>query len=378
MESTDLRQRLFFFLAFAILIILTLSMIKPFFTTIIVSLISVIMLKPVYNFFLGRQWIRGRKTLAASLTLIALLLMLIIPTYLIVRITITQLSGMFDQLAALDLDAVLEDIRQSLEGLPLVGPILPADTGATETVQPVARSVAEALANFAVSLGASLPSLFVQGILFVVLVASLLPVYDVMIPQIEEISPLGFEISELYNRKITAMVRSLVLGVFLIAIIQGVAMGFFFWIAGLPYVFLFTLLSMFLALIPMVGISWLVIAIAIVAFLTGNWVQALIVLGGFYGVVNWIDILLRPKLLAEDATINFALFMLAIFGGIAWAGIMGLFYGPVIMLLLVTTIEIYAERYAKEDSSLLDRAFKNLGGSQSPAEPAEMEQQAQN
>jgi predicted PurR-regulated permease PerM len=375
MESTDLRQRLFFFLAFVILIVLTLSMIKPFFTTIVVSLISVIMLKPVYNFFLGRQWIRGRKTLAASLTLIALLLMLIIPTYLIVRITISQLSNMFNQLAALDLDAMLEHIRQFLEGLPLLGPILPADMGATETVRPVARSVAEALANFAVSLGASLPSLFVQGIIFVILVASLLPVYDVLIPQIEEISPLGLEISELYNRKITAMVKSLVLGVFLIAIIQGLAMGFFFWIAGVPYVFLFTLLSMFLALIPMVGISWLVIAIAIVSFLTGNWVQALIVLGGFYGVVNWIDVLLRPKLLAEEASINFALFMLAIFGGIAWAGIMGLFYGPVIMLLLVTTIEIYAERYAKEDSSLLDRAFRNLGSSRSAAEPVEMEQE---
>ncbi len=157
------------------------------------------------------------------------------------------------------------------------------------------------------------------------------------------------------------MVKSLVLGVFLIAILQGAVMGFFFWIAGLPYVFLFTLLSMLLALIPMVGISWLVIGIAIISVLTGNWGQALIVLFGFYGVVNWIDILLRPKLLSEEASINFALFIIAIFAGLAWAGIMGLFYGPVLMLLLVTTIEIYAERYAHEDRDLLGEAFNKLG-----------------
>jgi predicted PurR-regulated permease PerM len=217
------------------------------------------------------------------------------------------------------------------------------------------------LADFAVSLGASIPSLIVQGVIFIVVVATLLPVYDTLIPKLEEISPLGLELSELYNLKITAMVKSLVLGVFLIAIIQGAAMGFFFWIAGLPYVFLFTMLSMLLALIPMVGISWLVIAIAIISFLTGNWAQGLIVLAGFYGVVNWIDILLRPKLLAEEASINFALFILAIFGGLAWAGIMGLFYGPVIMLLLVTTFEIYAEQYAHEDKGLLDQALKKLG-----------------
>jgi predicted PurR-regulated permease PerM len=118
---------------------------------------------------------------------------------------------------------------------------------------------------------------------------------------------------------------------------------------------------MFLALIPMVGISWLVVAIAVLSLLTGNWFQALVVLVGFYGVVNWIDILLRPRLLSEEASINFPLFILAVLGGIAWAGIMGLFYGPVIMLLLVTTIDIYVERYAKEDRSLLDQAFKHLG-----------------
>ncbi len=118
---------------------------------------------------------------------------------------------------------------------------------------------------------------------------------------------------------------------------------------------------MLLALIPMVGISWLVIGIAIVSFLTGNWSTALIVLIGFYGVVNWIDILGRPKLLSEEAQINFALFILAILGGVAWAGVMGLFYGPVLMLLLVTTIEIYAERYAHEDRNVLGEAIGKLG-----------------
>jgi hypothetical protein len=48
---------------------------------------------------------------------------------------------------------------------------------------------------------------------------------------------------------------------------------------------------------------------------------------------------------------------------------MGLFYGPVLMLLLVTTIEIYAERYAHEDRSLLGEAFSKLGNDGKAAEP---------
>ncbi len=369
MESINLRERLFFYIVFIILIILMSLMLKPFFTVLIVSLISVIILKPLYNFFFGLNWVRERKGLAASLTLLAVLVVLVIPVFFFARLTVNQLSAVFEYLASLDFDAIIQDIQQSLAELPVVGGVQPFDTNVTETARPLLRPIAQALADFAVSLGASIPSLIVQGVIFIVVVATVLPVYDTLVPRLEQISPLGPELSELYTRKITAMVKSLVLGVFLIAIIQGAAMGFFFWLAGLPYVFLLTLLSMLLALIPMVGISWLVIALAIVSFLTGNWVQGVIVLVGFYGVVNWIDILLRPKLLSEEASINFALFILAIFGGIAWAGMMGLFYGPVLMLLLVTTIDIYAERYAHEDRSLLGEALSRLGNDREAAAP---------
>ena len=375
MESINLRQRLFFFVVFAILILLTLTLLRPFLTVVIVSLISVIMLKPVYNFFLRWKWLKGRKRLASTLTLVALFAIVIIPVLLIVQLTVSQLSGAFEDLSSLNLDTLAESINGFFQGMPFLQGIQVDAANLENALHSLAGAVGKALADFAVSLASSIPNLIVQGVIFIVLVASLLPVYDVLIPKMEEISPLGPEISELYTLKITAMVKSLVLGVFLIAIIQGAAMGFFFWIAGLPYVFLLTLLSMLLAMIPMVGISWLVIALAVILFLTGNSGQALTILFGFYGVVNWIDLLLRPKLLRADAALNFALFLLAIFGGIAWAGIMGLFYGPVIMLLLVTTIDIYVERYANEDRTALDRIFRNrANNSRAGSSAAEVEE----
>ena len=375
MESINLRQRLFFFVVFAILILLTLTLLRPFLTVVIVSLISVIMLKPVYNFFLSWKWLKGRKGLASTLTLVSLFAIVIIPVLLIVQLTVSQLSGAFEDLSSLNLDTLAESINGFFQGMPFLQGIQVDAANLENALHSLAGAVGKALADFAVSLASSIPNLIVQGVIFIVLVASLLPVYDVLIPKLEEISPLGPEISELYTLKITAMVKSLVLGVFLIAIIQGAAMGVFFWIAGLPYVFLLTLLSMLLAMIPMVGISWLVIALAVILFLTGNSGQALTILFGFYGVVNWIDLLLRPKLLRADAALNFALFLLAIFGGIAWAGIMGLFYGPVIMLLLVTTIDIYVERYANEDRTALDRIFRNrANNSRAGSSAAEVEE----
>ncbi len=362
MDRTYFENKLAFMVVALILTILALVLIGPYFTVVMVSLISVIVLKPLFDWILRRRWIKGRRNVAAAVTLACFLLILVIPVFVIAWVAISQLSDAFSQMSDIDLEAALQGYVESLEGPPYRDAIQSA-ASIVEGIQTLAAAAGVALVNLAVSIVSSLPGAMIQGLLFVVLVGALLPPYDGITAGRHALSPLGPELSELYSRKITAMVRSLVQGVFLISIIQGAAMGVFFWIAGLPYVFLLTLLSMFLALIPMVGISWLVIAIAVISFLTGSNMQGIIVLVGFYGGVNWIDVILRPKLISEEAHLPLALFILSLFGGLAWAGLMGLFYGPVIMLLLVTTIQIYADKYASEDGRALHGAYTRMADS---------------
>jgi len=354
------RNRIFFWLVFLILIILALLMIKPYFTALVLSLIAVIMLTPLYTYFLQRRRIRGREKVAVSLTLLSFIGILVIPIILVALLVANQLAAALTSFAAIDLDSALQSVADALDALPLVSALQLDAVNLAEGLQDLARSIATGVAEWAISFGASLPSLLVQGMIFVIVVAALLPRYKTAVESFQRLSPLGYDVSELYGRKISAMISSLIKGVFLIAVIQGAAMGVFYWLAGLPYVFMLAIISMMLAMIPLVGISWLVIALAVLSFLTGNFLQGFIVLGGFYGIVNWIDILLRPKLLSQEAYIPLALFLLSIFGGLAWAGVMGLFYGPVIMLLLVTTIQIYAEQYAREDGARLATAIGSL------------------
>ena len=353
-------NRIFFWLVFLILIVLTALMIKPYFTALVLSLIAVIMLTPLYNYFLKRKRIGGREKLAVSFTLLSFLGILVIPIVLITILVVNQLAAALSTFAAIDLEAALDGISQALDGLPLVG-IFPTDAAnVADGLQSLARAAAAGAADMALNLVSSLPNLFIQGILFVLVVAAVLPHYNSLLENVKRLSPLGYDVSELYSRKITAMVSSLIKGVFLIAIVQGGVMGVFFWVAGVPYVLMFTILSMMMAMIPLVGISWLVIPVAILSLLGGNYLQAIIILVGFYGVVNWIDVWLRPRLLSKEAYIPLALFLLSIFGGLAWAGIMGLFYGPVIMLLLITTVQIYVERYAQEDGARLATVMGSL------------------
>ena len=93
--------------------------------------------------------------------------------------------------------------------------------------------------------------------------------------------------------------------------------------------------------------------LAIIAIITGNTTSAVIILFGFYVVVNPLDLLLRPRLVSKEAYLNFALMLLALFGGLAVGGLMGMIYGPVFMILFITTIDIYA-KYFSNNPELAD------------------------
>jgi predicted PurR-regulated permease PerM len=359
MDRSYVTHKISFMVVALTLVVLSLLLIRPYFTAVMVSLISVIVLKPLFDWVLRRRWVKERRNLAAGITVAIFILAVVIPVALVAWILIGQLASALVWLSEISPEEALKSLLMALEG-PSCRQAVQTAGALVEGVRTVLGALGAALVTFAASVVTSLPGVFVQGLIFIMLVGSLLPRFDQIAADRPAISPLGPELSILYNRKITAMVRSLVSGVFLISVIQGAAMGLFYWLAGLPYVFLLSVVSMFLALVPMVGISWLVIAIAIVGFLSGNAQMAIIVLIGFYGVVNWIDFFLRPRLISEEARIPMALFILAIFGGLAWAGLMGLFYGPIIMLLLITTVQIYADRYASEDGKVIHVAYTRL------------------
>lgn len=350
MSKTNIRSRVFFALAFIILLILSFLVIQPFVTIIIFTIILVILLKPAYNYFLERGWIKGRKRLAATVTLFAFLILIFIPLFILFQITITQLSELT---ASFDPTGLVEQVEAFINDLQFTGELSIDSEKIKDALVSAMEAVASFLGDMLLSLVSSIPTLIFTVIIFLVLYISLMPVYDELISKMEETSPLGQEISSLYYRKTSAMVSSLVYGIFLIALIQGIAMGFFYWLAGVEFVILLVLISIAFAVLPVVGISYLTLFVAFVFALQDDYASAAIVLFGFYGVVNWIDVLLRPRLISKEAYTNFALILLGILGGMMWAGFLGLFIGPTVLMLLVTTIQIYQEQFAGEDSKVI-------------------------
>jgi predicted PurR-regulated permease PerM len=97
-----------------------------------------------------------------------------------------------------------------------------------------------------------------------------------------------------------------------------------------------------LSIIPLGG-GIVTVPIGLILALTGNFWGGIFVLASHFLIVTNIDNLLRPILVPKEARLNSALTMLSVFSGIALFGFLGIVIGPVLMILIVTTINVYLQ-----------------------------------
>ncbi len=377
MSSQENRKgRYFFFGLFIVLGILVVWLLSPYLGVIALALVTVIMLKPLYDFYISRDRFKGRPRVATTLTILSFLLLIIVPLFVIGFLLFSQASDLLENVRSGEIDLSLEniiaEIESFLQSIPALGDIEIDQEKLAESLLNLAAIGLSLLTDLAISLGTSLPSLFIGAIIFLIVVATLLPTLEEVTTRTEELSPLDVNITQLYLHKAEEMIISVIKGVFLLAILQGLIMGVFYWLAGVPFTIFWTLLSMAFAILPVVGNSFNVLPMALIFFLIGNPTSAILILIGFYVFVNPTDLTLRPRLVSKEAYLNFTLMLLALFGGLAMGGLLGMIYGPVIMILFMTTIDIYAQYYTdspRESSAVALESGESAGVSESLVDP---------
>ena len=360
MESRLVQQRVFFFGLVAILAILALILVWPFTQTILLAIAVVIVMKPVYNWLLGKKWVKGSESKAAGGTVIVFLLVIATPVVLFIAYAITQASRLFNGLELGEIDTTISEITIWLDEIIYgigAGNVQFDREGMLAGIAQLVGMIANWLGNVLVSMGQSIPAFLTSIVILLVLLYVSLPKYKAPGKQdILDIVPFPPEITQLFIDKIDLMITAMFKGTFVIAIVQGAAMGLVLWIAGVPYLVLFTLLSMILSLIPLVGISLVAWPIGILLLATGSTWQGLFVIGAFILIIANIDTALRPVLVPKGAYLNPALLILGVFGGLSLMGIIGALYGPVILILLVTSIEVYSKYLLRSDLETLQEA----------------------
>ncbi len=352
---------------------------RHYFVLIVVAAVGAYLFTPLFEWFnrrLNAGW-------SAACTLLSALAIVIVPVGLLVGLAIVQIARMVDSVAgwvrSTDLstlgDKTLRLVNEFLAQVPFVHVTVTAEM-LRKTLVSVAQNVGHWLLGVLQSTAGSAAGTITSAIIFLYVFGALLVHRDRLRTLIGQLNPLGEEVTDLYLQKMGSMVRGTVNGQFVIAFCQGVAGAASIYIAGFHHgFFIFAIVLTALSIIPLGG-GIVSIPFGIGMMLFGNIGGGLFVVLFHLVVVTNIDNFLRPILVPRDARLNPALMLLSVFAGISMFGPWGIIIGPVLMIIIVTTIDVYLAVYKgveikpTEDKPVrrkwLPRAFSRRATSAAP------------
>ncbi len=317
---------------------------RGFFVLIVMAAVGAYLFTPLYQRFQRRLG----TGLSATLTVLVAILMVIIPVALVVFMAIVQVTQLVNTvstwIADTDVstlgDRALQLVNSLLGRVPFLDIHLTADS-LRDTVVKLSQHIGEWLLGILQGAVGGMVGAITGSIIFLYVFISMLVNNAEMATLIRRLNPLGEEITDLYLAKTGAMVKGTVKGQFVIALCQGVAGAVSIYIAGFHNgFFVFAILLTALSVIPLGG-GIVTIPFGIGMMFFGNIIGGIFVVAFHLLVVTNIDNLLRPWLVPKAARLDPALMLLAVFAGISMWGFFGLVIGPVLMIIIVTTVSVY-------------------------------------
>ncbi|HEX4926799.1 MAG TPA: AI-2E family transporter [Burkholderiales bacterium] len=163
-----------------------------------------------------------------------------------------------------------------------------------------------------------------------------------MFAALRELVPLAPEDKARLFGHLASVLRAMVYGTGVTALVQGALISIGFAIVHLPSPVVFGVLAALLALVPMAGtpVVWVPAVIALV--LQGRYYAAIFLLawGGF---VVTIDNFLRPWLVSGRAQVGTLTVFIGVLGGVGAFGPIGIFLGPLVLALAVALVDFALE-----------------------------------
>jgi len=321
---------------------------RHYFILVVIAAIVAYLFTPLYN----RCRQRFNTGLSATLTVLAALATVIIPAGALITLAVLQISHMVVHVAewvqTADLstlgDRAIEFVNNLLAKLPF-GHFTVTAESLRHTMVSVSQNVGQWLLRSLKGAAGGAIGVVTSAIIFLYVLISLLTNQEQLLTLVRRLNPLGDEVTDLYLAKMGAMVKGTVKGQFIIATVQGVLGAASIYIAGFHNgFFIFAIFLTALSVIPL-GSGIVTIPFGIGMILFGNIVGGLFVVLFHLLAITNIDNFLRPILVPREARLDPALMLLAVFSGLAMFGFWGIVLGPVLMIIIVTTISVYLAVY---------------------------------
>lgn len=308
------------------------DILRPFILVLIWAVVIAIANYPIYEIFV--KWFRGRVIWAAVVLTSLMLSLIIVP------------SGMI-------LYSLYEGINHFREMFNLGQPLIPAPGGSTANWPSVAKPIIdiwqlasenlhEAISKYSDEVkeyGSMLLLSLVgvgKGIVYFIIsivISGFLLIYSktsILISKRVFQKLIGSKGNHFAETAVLT-IRSVVRGVLGVAVIQATMAGIGFFVAGVPYAGLWTIISLIFAIVQ-VGVGPIAIPICIYMFSVSSTTTA-VILAIWIGITLITDNILKPFLLGRNAPAPMLIIFLGSIGGFIYNGFIGLFLGAIVLTM---------------------------------------------
>lgn len=308
------------------------DILKPFILILIWAVVIAIANYPIYEFFV--KIFRGKNVFSAIMLTLLLLSIIVIP------------SGMI-------LYSLYEGVDHFQEMFNSGQPLIPAPGGSTDNwpsfAQPIidiwqlaSENLHEAIIKYSeeVKEYGSLLLLSLAGVgkgivyfIISIVISGFLLIYSetsILISKKIFQKLIGTK-GDHFAETAVLTIRSVVKGVLGVAIIQATMAGIGFFVAGVPYAGLWTIVCLVLAIVQ-VGVGPIAIPICIYMFSVSS-TAAAVMLAIWIGITLITDNVLKPYLLGRNAPAPMLVIFLGSIGGFIYNGFIGLFLGAIVLTI---------------------------------------------
>lgn len=340
----DMRAKIFFGIVFFALGVLLFVTLRPYLSAVVLAIIVAALIHPIYT-RLHRK-LKWSPRIITSMIIIVLVIIIFALVFFIGRNLIQEaiaLSSSINTYISSDQTAELQSKLQEFGKLNGV-----ESQDVTKFATNALQQASGQLTNFATSFIQNSFAFFVSVTIFLAGLVLLIPRMSRIKNMAVDISPLGPSITKDYIDKTRLLLRGAVVGSFFISLTASTLMGITFWLLGVENALLFAVLAFFLGFIPYLGTTIFTFGAAIIFALTGDYTSAAIILLLQLLILNQLDLVFRPISMPKKVRIHPALMIIAVLAGIASFGMIGIIFGPTILVLFISSVQIYQQNYGND------------------------------
>jgi predicted PurR-regulated permease PerM len=296
-------------------------LISPFFSAILLGVIFAFLSFPLYV----RLSKKTNLTLAAVITLVLLLLVIILPSIWLTASLLTQASNAYQlvQSHGINSTAIFDRIQTwtSFDVTEPYNAAVEAGKGAAAAAIPgVITSTSNIIVGFIIFLFVFYYALkdgrdWFRGL------GAALPIHRKYRKQLQD--------------DVESMTKALFYGQVLTAVLIGILCGAILAILGVPNAIFWGFVMVIFSFLPILGAPIVYIPAGIILMLNGNWVSGILIIVLCAAIQLTIDYVVRPKFIGKQAEIHPLIVIIGALGGIMVFGFIGFLIGPLILGLFV-------------------------------------------